>query len=155
MQAFPVDVRSDPVFSDEFSSTHQGTDIFAPAGTPVLAVDSGNARAAREARGGNAIYLRAADGVMYYYAHLQEYVGTYPRAVRVGDVLGLVGTSGNALGGAPHVHFEIHANGVAYNPFPELSRLRNRGIQGRGGLLVPLLIAGAAVALFWSTLRRR
>lgn len=155
MQAFPVDERSDPVFTDEFSSTHRGTDIFAPAGTPVLAVDNGNMRAAQEARGGNAVYLRATDGVVYYYAHLQEYVGIYPRAVHVGDVIGLVGTSGNAIGKEPHVHFEIHSNGVAYNPFAELSRLRSRGIQGRGGLLAPLLIVGAAAALFWATLRRR
>lgn len=155
MQAFPVDTRSDPVFNDEFSSTHRGTDIFAPAGTPVLAVDNGNVRAAQESRGGNAVYLRATDGVSYYYAHLQEYVGVYPRAVRAGEIIGTVGTSGNAEGTAPHVHFEIRSNGIVYNPFSELSRLQNRGIQGRGGLLAPLLIVGAAVALFWGTLRRR
>lgn len=154
MQVFPVDVRGDPVFSDEFSSAHQGIDIFAPAGTPVLAVDNGNARVAVESRGGNAAYLRATDGVTYYYAHLREYIGTYPRAVHAGEILGTVGTSGNAEGTSPHLHFEIHANGNVYNPFPELSRFQNRGIQGRGGFLAPLLIVGAAVALFWATLRR-
>jgi murein DD-endopeptidase MepM/ murein hydrolase activator NlpD len=121
LRVFPVDASGHPSFADAFGS-HRGTDIFAPAGTPVLAVDAGNIRAAIDPKGGTVAYLASSDGTRYYYAHLQEYVGTYPRAVAAGDVIGLVGTSGNAQGKAPHLHFEAHPNGEArsIDPFPDL-----------------------------------
>lgn len=128
LRVFPVAGRSS--FSDDFGAprsggrTHKGTDIFAPTGTPVLAADDGNARSALEGLGGQAVYLNTPSG-HYYYAHLDSYEGTFPRKVRAGDVLGRVGTTGNAQGTSPHLHFEIHtASGETLNPFPELTAAR-------------------------------
>jgi murein DD-endopeptidase MepM/ murein hydrolase activator NlpD len=128
LRVFPVDRSGRPTFTDDFGAPrtgheHQGTDIFAAAGTPVLAVNDGNARAELDPKGGQVIYLRTPAG-HYYYAHLSAYEGTFPRAVRAGDVMGRVGTTGNAAGTSPHLHFEIHEGGVTLNPFPELTAAR-------------------------------
>lgn len=105
---------------------HEGTDILAPRGTPLLAV--ANATVERLSRietglGGIRVWLRDGSGHQYYYAHMESIetglqVGA---AVRTGQVLGRVGNSGDARGGPTHVHFEIHPSGAsAINPFPEL-----------------------------------
>jgi murein DD-endopeptidase MepM/ murein hydrolase activator NlpD len=121
LRVFPVDASGRPAFADAFGS-HRGTDIFAPAGTPVLAVDAGDVRADIDPKGGNVAYLKAADGAVYYYAHLADYNGAFPRAVVAGEALGTVGTTGNALGKDPHLHFEVHPNGDhdTIDPFPLL-----------------------------------
>jgi murein DD-endopeptidase MepM/ murein hydrolase activator NlpD len=120
LRVFPVDMMGYPKFSDAFGS-HRGTDIFALTGTPVLAVDSGTIRAADDPKGGTVAYLKSTDGTVYYYAHLTEYVGNYPRSVSPGEVIGTVGTSGNAKGTAPHLHFEIHTTDKGtIDPYPEL-----------------------------------
>jgi murein DD-endopeptidase MepM/ murein hydrolase activator NlpD len=143
MKVFPVDGGH---FADYFGPDHRGTDIFAPAGSLIRAVDDGRVRAGSESLGGNVVYLTT-PGVTYFYAHLQDYVGAYPRAVRAGDVIGRVGTSGNAQGTSPHVHFEVHALGEAVNPFPELVRVSSQ--SGQSGY-VPLLIGAAIVGgILW------
>lgn len=155
MKVFPVDASARPQFADAFGS-HRGTDIFAPVGSALLAVDDGDARAATDPKGGNVIYLRADDGTVYYYAHLSSYAGQYPRRVSAGDELGGVGTSGNAQGKTPHVHFEVHPNGGdAVDPFPLLAAVslaQARGVPveagaGAGGagllLLALLLLRGS------------
>ncbi len=120
MKVFPVDPSAHPQFADAFGS-HRGTDIFAAVGSALLAVDDGDARAAEDPKGGNVVYLRSDDGTVYYYAHLSSYTGQFPRRVAAGDELGAVGTSGNALGKTPHLHFEVHPNGGdAVDPFPLL-----------------------------------
>ena len=120
MRVFPVDPRAHPQFAEAFGS-HRGTDIFAAIGSALLAVDDGDARAAEDPKGGNVIYLRSDDGTVYYYAHLSSYAGQFPRRVAAGEVLGAVGTSGNAFGKTPHLHFEVHPNGGdAVDPFPLL-----------------------------------
>lgn len=117
---FPVAPSGRPEFADAFG-LHRGTDIFATQGTPVFAVDFGNVRATEDPKGGNVLYLRSTDGTVYYYAHLAEYVGQYPRKVDAGEILATVGTTGNAQGKAPHLHFEIHPSGKdAIDPYPEL-----------------------------------
>jgi murein DD-endopeptidase MepM/ murein hydrolase activator NlpD len=126
MRVFPVAGRSQ--YADTWGAardagrSHQGTDIFAALGTPVVAVDDGNARKADDPKGGQVIYLQAADGGHYYYAHLDGYEGDFPRKVRAGDVIGRVGKTGNAANTSPHLHFEIHPAGAggAVNPYPEL-----------------------------------
>jgi murein DD-endopeptidase MepM/ murein hydrolase activator NlpD len=123
VKAFPVDPRARPQFADAFGS-HRGTDIFAPVGTALIACDDGDARAATDPKGGNVIYLKGDDGTVYYYAHLSSYTGQFPRRVAAGDELGAVGTSGNAQGKDPHLHFEVHPNGGdAVDPFPLLAAL--------------------------------
>jgi murein DD-endopeptidase MepM/ murein hydrolase activator NlpD len=121
MRVFPVDESGRPQFADAFGS-HRGTDIFAPTGTPVLAVDDGEIRADTDPKGGIVAYLRATDGTVYYYAHLDQYRGFYPRSVSMSEEIGTVGTSGNAQGKAPHLHFEVHPEGsaVSVNPYPLL-----------------------------------
>lgn len=121
IRAFPVDETAHPQFADAFGS-HRGTDIFAPAGSLVVAVDDGEARADTDPKGGQVIYLKAADGTVYYYAHLQDYHGQFPRSVFMGQPLGTVGTTGDAQGKDPHLHFEVHPNGdkVSVDPYPLL-----------------------------------
>jgi murein DD-endopeptidase MepM/ murein hydrolase activator NlpD len=128
VRVFPVSERGHPSFSDAFGS-HRGTDIFAPAGTPVLAVDDGNARADVDPKGGNVLYLESADGTRYYYAHLESYVGTFPRRVSMSEAVAAVGTSGNAAGKPPHLHFEIHPHGdaVSIDPYDALMAVAPAG----------------------------
>jgi murein DD-endopeptidase MepM/ murein hydrolase activator NlpD len=105
---------------------HEGTDVFASRGTPVVA--SGDGVVTRQdgtAIGGNAIRVTEADGTYYYYAHLDRFASGLQSGQRVskGDIIGFVGTTGDADGGAPHLHFEIHPKGgPAVPPVPYLDR---------------------------------
>lgn len=97
---------------------HQGTDILAPRGTPVVAPVAGSARTHSSRVGGLSFYLNGADGNTYFGTHLQGYSGNTGR-VAAGTVLGYVGNSGNASGGPTHLHFEIHPGGGGpVNPYP-------------------------------------
>ncbi|MGH8975324.1 MAG: murein hydrolase activator EnvC family protein [Acidimicrobiia bacterium] len=99
---------------------HKGTDLMNPFGTPNVAVVSGQIARHRSGAGGLAIYLYGDDGHTYYYAHLSEVVGS-DRRVAQGEVVAKTGNSGNARGGAPHTHFEIHpGGGEAVNPYPSM-----------------------------------
>lgn len=121
VKVFPIDPAAGPSFADAFGS-HRGTDIFAPEGSPVLAVDNGEARADVDPKGGSVLFLDADDGTRYYYAHLSAYRGNFPRRVTMGEPIAAVGTTGNARGKAPHLHFEVHpgGGGTAVDPYPEL-----------------------------------
>jgi murein DD-endopeptidase MepM/ murein hydrolase activator NlpD len=86
---------------------HAGEDIMAPRGTPIYATFDGVAAADANGLGGNAVTVTGAQGYTYN-AHLDRYgkLG----AVHTGDVVGYVGDSGDAVGGATHDHFEWHPN---------------------------------------------
>ena len=89
---------------------HHGEDIFAPAGTPLLAVADGTLHTIGFNRlGGYRIWLRDKGGNEFYYAHLSAYspLAVEGRQVQGGDVIGFVGDTGDAEG-SPHLHFEIH-----------------------------------------------
>ncbi|MBW3651623.1 MAG: M23 family metallopeptidase [Actinobacteria bacterium] len=92
---------------------HQGTDIFADRGTPVRAPVDGSVRIRNGGLGGLSVYVTGADGTYYYLAHLAGIAPGLVDGARVttGDVVGYVGDSGNARGGLPHVHFEVHPRG--------------------------------------------
>lgn len=89
---------------------HEGTDIFAAAGTPVRAPATGVLRQATGGSGGFSVYVTEPDGSYYYMAHLAGFRDgqVSGQTVKVGEIVGYNGDSGNAKGGSPHVHFEIH-----------------------------------------------
>jgi LysM repeat protein len=114
-------------FIDDFGAprgggrSHQGIDILAPRGTPVVATVSGVLRRHDQPRGGLAYYLRGDDGLTYYGAHLATFVRGDGR-VRIGQTIGTVGDSGNAAGGPTHLHFEVINHAGAKDPFKLLSQ---------------------------------
>jgi murein DD-endopeptidase MepM/ murein hydrolase activator NlpD len=96
---------------------HQGNDIFALRGTPVVAVVSGSVRAHRSGNAGKMLYLYGSDGNTYEYMHLDGFAVS-EGSVSAGQVIGYVGSTGNARGGSPHLHFEIHPGGGGpINPY--------------------------------------
>lgn len=104
---------------------HQGTDVFAPLGAPAYAVVDGVIdKTGDGGLGGITLWLRAADGDRYYYAHnSRNLVGVGDR-VRAGQVIALVGTSGNAETTPAHIHFQAHpGGGQAANPYPWLAAI--------------------------------
>jgi murein DD-endopeptidase MepM/ murein hydrolase activator NlpD len=109
---------------------HHGEDLFAPLGTPVLAVADGTVHTIGFIPiGGYRLWLRDRSGNEFYYAHLSAYspLAVEGNEVEAGDVIGFVGDTGDADGGAPHLHFEIHPAamlGLGYDgvvaPYPFL-----------------------------------
>jgi murein DD-endopeptidase MepM/ murein hydrolase activator NlpD len=89
---------------------HEGTDIFAAAGTPVRAPADGVIKHVDTAIGGLCVYVYEPNGTYYYLAHLSAFAPgqVTGQAVKQGEVVGYVGTSGNAVGTPPHLHFEVH-----------------------------------------------
>jgi murein DD-endopeptidase MepM/ murein hydrolase activator NlpD len=102
---------------------HQGIDIFAKRGTPVVAPIGGVVlRTGQNRLGGNVVWLLGPGQQVHYLAHLDRF-GVFDAGdvVRAGDVLGYVGNTGNAKGTPPHLHYGIYARpGGAVNPFPML-----------------------------------
>lgn len=90
---------------------HEAVDILAPRNTPIRAVDDGSiAKLFTSKAGGITVYQYDPSGrYCYYYAHLQRYVPGLKDGQRIsrGDVLGFVGTSGNAPPNTPHLHFAV------------------------------------------------
>lgn len=113
---------------------HDAIDIMATAGTPVLAVADGHVEKLFDSkRGGLTLYQFEPSGRWcYYYAHLQRYADglAEKQTLKRGDVIGYVGSTGNANPEAPHLHFEVHAlgpekqwwKGESLNPYPLLKK---------------------------------
>lgn len=103
--------------------THKGTDMFAKKGVPVVAVVDGTLRFRDGGLGGIAIWLKGS-GASFYYAHLDSRVSGLSTGswVSRGTVIGYVGNTGNAYGGADHLHFQLHpGHGSPVNPYPTLA----------------------------------
>ncbi len=88
---------------------HKGVDLFADAGTPIVAPVAGEVEFTEDTLGGLAFHLWGDDGNSFYGAHLFGYAGI-SRRVTAGEAIGYVGHTGNADETAPHLHFEIHPN---------------------------------------------
>jgi murein DD-endopeptidase MepM/ murein hydrolase activator NlpD len=112
------------MMGSQYEHAHQGTDIMAPFGTPLMACERGIiTEMGTDVLGGTKLWLKGESGTYYYYAHLSAFAEGLQDGdvVEAGDVVGLVGDTGNAKGGAPHLHFEIHPDGgPAVNPYPLL-----------------------------------
>lgn len=91
---------------------HEAVDIIVPRGTPIRAVQNGTIAKLFFSRFGGITIYEFEDGgrLCFYYAHLQRYADDLREGqhVSVGEVIGYVGTTGNAPPGTPHLHFEIH-----------------------------------------------
>ncbi|MSP59519.1 MAG: M23 family metallopeptidase [Myxococcales bacterium] len=90
---------------------HKGIDIFARRGTPVVATVAGQViRVGQNRLGGNVVWIAGEGAQIYYYAHLDRFRDGLHRGddVARGDLLGYVGTTGNAARTPPHLHFAIH-----------------------------------------------
>jgi murein DD-endopeptidase MepM/ murein hydrolase activator NlpD len=124
-------------FTDTFGAPragvawHHGEDIFAPLGAPLLAVTDGTVFSVGwNNRGGYRLWLRDRQGNQFYYAHLSAFspLAVNGNEVRAGDVVGFVGTTGDAAGTPPHLHFEVHPRELlwmgydgAIDPYPYLT----------------------------------
>jgi murein DD-endopeptidase MepM/ murein hydrolase activator NlpD len=125
-QTCPVDGFS--TFTDTWGAprsggrSHQGVDMLGARWTPLVAIESGTVQRMRNGGlGGITVWLRGNTGDTFYYAHLEAWADglRVGQQVQTGDLLGYMGTSGNAPDYIPHLHFEYHpGGGVAINPYP-------------------------------------
>jgi len=102
---------------------HEGIDIFAKKGTPVVASTEGVVlRRGQNALGGNVVWVLGPGGQHHYYAHLDQFsdVSTGARVVP-GTVLGTVGNTGNAKTTPPHLHYGVYGDAGPLNPYPLLT----------------------------------
>jgi hypothetical protein len=125
---FPVAGQAS--FGDDYGAPragtgwHHGNDVFAPTGTPLVAVADGTlSRVGVNTLGGNRLWLTDEAGNTFYYAHLSAYapVAVEGAHVTAGQVIGFVGNTGQAITTPPHLHFEVHpGGGDSVNPYPYL-----------------------------------
>ncbi len=103
--------------------THAGVDIFATRGTPVLSATRGIVVSVRDGGlGGRQVWVLGPARERHYYAHLEDWQPGLAEGdvVHPGTPLGTVGTTGNARGTPPHLHYGIYGAGGAYDPLPLL-----------------------------------
>lgn len=123
---FQCPIPSGVSFSNDWGNArsggrrHQGTDMMAPSGTEIVAPVAGRLEYKSGGLGGLTFRITADDGTWYYGAHMASYADASGR-VSAGDVVGYVGSTGNAS--TPHLHFEIHPGGYGnpMNPYPTVS----------------------------------
>ena len=124
----PVDGVEPSDLADTWGDTrsggrsHEGIDIFARRRTPVRSTTPGIVvRRGENPLGGRTVWILGPGGWRHYYAHLQAYAGhSTGDRVAAGEVIGFVGTSGNAPADAPHLHYGIYTRRGAQNPHPLL-----------------------------------
>ncbi len=118
---WPVSGPVSSGFGHRSGGRHEGIDILAPAGTPVLAADRGIVSyAGNGMRGyGNAVVVDHGNGVTTLYGHLETIRVKSADAVPAGALLGTVGRTGNAT--THHLHFELRVDGEAVDPAGNLS----------------------------------
>ncbi len=120
-------VQGPVAFSDDWGEPrpqgwrHQGNDMFAPRGTPVVAVVDGDVQHRSVSVGGRSFFLHGVDGNTYFGTHMDGYEGP-DGFVKAGTVIGYVGDDGDAKGSGTHLHFEIRTPNGKIDPFPTISK---------------------------------
>lgn len=119
--------------------SHEGQDVFCDQDAPVLAAESGVVELSSDGLGGKIARVRTDESDYWYYAHLSDWnVDEFASGdrVRVGDVIGFCGNSGNARTTPPHVHFGHYtAGGRPLDPHPDLRRWLSRAGERAENLL--------------------
>jgi murein DD-endopeptidase MepM/ murein hydrolase activator NlpD len=109
---------------------HEGNDIFAAAGTPVVAVTTGSLNHVGTLPiSGNRLWVKSDKGDCFFYAHLSAFASDARDGlhVKAGQVIGFVGSTGDAEKTPPHLHFEVHPGcGKAVDPYPFLRAWEGR-----------------------------
>jgi murein DD-endopeptidase MepM/ murein hydrolase activator NlpD len=120
------DSRGDGLFAAERNGNrlHEGIDLFAPIGSPVLASRSGKVIAAKENRGmGKLVIIKHPGNLTTIYGHLSQIYVRKNEFVQQGNVVGAVGKTGNAnyRDIQPHLHFEVRKKGIPQDPLEYLN----------------------------------
>jgi murein DD-endopeptidase MepM/ murein hydrolase activator NlpD len=131
-------MRFHPILN--YSRMHQGVDLRASYGTEIVAVSDGRVEFAGWHGGhGNMVAINHGGGTETYYGHMSRILARVGQSVHRGQVIGQVGSTGLSTG--PHLHFEVHRNGVAVNPLGQTFASRAQ-------------LAGGDLAAFRDRLRR-
>ena len=159
-------------YTDDFGDArgqgaHQGNDIMAPRKALAVAAESGKVKFwTTSSAAGCMLYLYGDSGTMYLYIHLNNDLGkgndnrgkcaagiSYARGlksgarVQAGQQVGYVGDSGDANGGNPHLHFEVHPNGkAAVSPYPYLQKAQHLLFSATSGQPFALTLTGTVAA---------
>ena len=97
--------------------------MFGPQGASLYAVAGGTITITNGGLGGRGLWIHSDTGVDYYYAHLSSWAVSQGDRGNRGQGVGYNGASGNAYGGLPHLHLQLHPSGrgtPAYNPYPTI-----------------------------------
>ncbi|MFN3997355.1 peptidoglycan DD-metalloendopeptidase family protein [Algoriphagus sp.] len=126
---------------------HEGIDIFASRGTPVIAPVSGVVGSVKETGlGGKQVWLRDTKrGWNLYFAHLDSQTVNTLQRVNPGDTLGFVGNTGNAITTAPHLHFGIYSRG-AFDPYPVVKDNYTQAVTGNLSLEHKVMLVNSTTA---------
>ena len=107
---------------DAGARSHEGVDIGGNFRTPLVAVGNGTVNSVSENNlGGKVVFIRSDDAnETWYYAHLDSQIATPGQRVKTGDIIGLMGNTGNARNTVTHLHFGIYTNHEPVDPLPYL-----------------------------------
>jgi len=124
----PVSGRYTSCFCMRWGKMHQGIDIAAPTGTPIVAPEDGVVLEAGPASGyGNVIYLQHENGDVTVYGHMSKILVDAGQVVLGGEVIAEVGSEGFSTG--PHLHFEVGPDGREGERVDPVGWLLERGID--------------------------
>jgi hypothetical protein len=130
---------------------HQGLDMFAPRGTPVVAAADGvvSQKGDSPASSGLGIEITDGEGTEYFYAHLDGFAADLDRGdrVSVGEVIGFIGDTGNARGTSTHLHFEVQPGGLPEPPMPFVDEWLRQAESRAAELSAGRMAAGETVDL--------